>query len=49
MDDINEKIFKLACEIHGLEYGDLKALPTYEMIKKFLIDNEWAVEIPAPK
>lgn len=44
LDEINGKIFTLACEVHGLEKGDLKALPTYEMIKEFLIDNDWAVD-----
>lgn len=44
-DNVNEKIFRLACELHGLEYGDLRALGSYEIIKQFLIENEWAIEL----
>lgn len=38
INDLNKKLFELACAIHGLEYGDHRALPTYEMIKQFLKD-----------
>lgn len=45
INEINEDIFELSCKIHGLEMGDLKALPTYEMIKEFLIAHDFAVPL----
>jgi len=47
-NSLNDKIFTLACAVHGLEKGDTRALATYEMIKQFLVDNDFSVEI-APK
>jgi hypothetical protein len=39
VNDINQEVFKLACEVHGLEEGDTRALGTYEMIMNFLRDK----------
>ncbi len=44
MSELNEKIFDLACELHGLEHGDKRALSSYEQIKQFLIENDLVEE-----
>ena len=39
IEDINQEVFNLACELHGLEKGDTRALKRYEMLMKFLRDK----------
>ena len=47
VENLNDKIFTLACKLHGLEKGDTRALASYEMIKQFLIDNDFSVTLTA--